>query len=114
MALGQKNSVVKGISTSTTSPPKEISCFNLISGTTLAIFLLNINESLANMLFDRFAIVDASELPSTDVITCLNLVVNSGTTSEPIFLLDSISFSINFSSPPLRTLNVTLVFEIGN
>ena len=98
MDLGQKNSVVKGMSTSTTSPPTEISCLSFMSGTTLAIFRLSDNESLANMLLEKLFMVEISVSPLTDVIECLSLVVSSGDTSVPSFLVDSISFSIFFSS----------------
>ena len=46
-----------------------------------------------------------------DILTSSNLIQKGLAIDK---LLDSISFSINFSSPPFRTLNVILVLEIGN
>ena len=105
--------MVKGILTSTTSPPISISCFNSISGVTLDISCLKDNESLAKIFCENALITDGVTSPSTDVITCLNLVVNSGEKSLLIFWEDLSSVSINFSSFPVNNLNVTFVFEIG-
>ena len=103
---GQKNPTVIGISTSTDSPPISTSCSNSISGVVFLFLFLNTLNLLQVNSEQKYLLSDCDSSPSTDVMVCLNLVVNSGETSEPIFLDAFNSSFIKTSSLPVNSLKV--------
>jgi len=75
---GQKNRTVIGITTSVSSPSTIILVVISTSGVIDNICFLNSSESIdKNSLSTKLLIVCLSDLPSTEVIIFLSLVVNS-------------------------------------
>ena len=108
-ALGQKKFTVIGIPTLTVSPSNSTSCSSSISGEILVISCLKCKESFDNIFSTKLLIVDVESSPFTDIIKCLNRVVNSGEICVPNLLTLLSSSSIALSSLPVSILK--LIFQ---